>query len=255
MRIIEFTDMTKFEEIMKNWANATGLATVAVDSDGEYISDCYNFTDFCIKYTRGTEEGKKRCEYCDKNCTGIYRCHAGLIDFSIDLTIDGERVGAIIGGQVLPENPDEEAFKQVASEIGVEEELYLEALKKVNVKTEEEIHASAHLLGQVINEFINSSYREYRDKYILDKLPANIKMANKLIGEIQEKTGKLEDLQKKQKILALNAKIEAARVGEAGKGFAIVAEEVATLSRLSSSNYGEINALVEEIVRVLDEIK
>ena len=30
MRIQDFTDMDKFHEIMKNWAKATGLATVAV---------------------------------------------------------------------------------------------------------------------------------------------------------------------------------------------------------------------------------
>ncbi|MDD3370055.1 MAG: PocR ligand-binding domain-containing protein [Lachnospiraceae bacterium] len=59
MRIQDFTDMKKFEQIMSNWAKATGLATVAVGADGEYISDCYNFTDFCIKLTRGSEEGCK----------------------------------------------------------------------------------------------------------------------------------------------------------------------------------------------------
>ena len=94
MRIQDFTDMHKFEEIMQNWAKATGLATVAVDIDGTYLSDCYNFTDFCMKYTRQSPEGKKRCEKCDKECSGVYRCHAGLIDFSIDLTLDGEKLGA-----------------------------------------------------------------------------------------------------------------------------------------------------------------
>lgn len=58
MRIQDFTDMDKFHEIMKNWARATGLATVAVDMDGNYISDCFNFTDFCVKYTRESAEGR-----------------------------------------------------------------------------------------------------------------------------------------------------------------------------------------------------
>ena len=34
----DFTDMNRFQEIMKNWAKATGLATVAVDAGG--ISSC-----------------------------------------------------------------------------------------------------------------------------------------------------------------------------------------------------------------------
>lgn len=42
MRIQDFCDMVKFEEIMSNWAKSTGLATVAVGADGKYISECYN---------------------------------------------------------------------------------------------------------------------------------------------------------------------------------------------------------------------
>ena len=60
MDIREFADMNNFEEIMNNWAKATGLATVAVGTDGKYISKCYNFTDFCIKLTRGSGEGSTR---------------------------------------------------------------------------------------------------------------------------------------------------------------------------------------------------
>lgn len=50
--IVDFCDMDKFEKIMKDWATATGLATVAVGDDGTYISGCYNFTEFCHGLTR-----------------------------------------------------------------------------------------------------------------------------------------------------------------------------------------------------------
>lgn len=59
MKIQDFCDMVKFEEIMNNWAKSTGLATVAVGADGKYISECYNFTEFCIDLTRGSEEGRR----------------------------------------------------------------------------------------------------------------------------------------------------------------------------------------------------
>ena len=66
IRIEDFCDMKKFEDIMKNWAMSTGLATVAVGADGKYISECYNFTEFCIDLTRGSAEGRRRCEKCDR---------------------------------------------------------------------------------------------------------------------------------------------------------------------------------------------
>ncbi len=98
MKIQDFCDMDKFEQIMKNWASSTGLATVAVDADGKYISDCYNFTEFCIDLTRGSAEGKKRCEQCDREGHGVYPCHAGLVDFGIPITLeDGTVLGSIIG--------------------------------------------------------------------------------------------------------------------------------------------------------------
>ena len=88
MRIQDFCDMVKFEEIMSNWAKSTGLATVAVGADGKYISECYNFTEFCIDLTRGSTEGRKRCEQCDRDGNGFNPCHAGLVDFGIPITLD-----------------------------------------------------------------------------------------------------------------------------------------------------------------------
>lgn len=244
MEIREFTDMKKFENIMANWATATGLATVAVGADGKYISECYNFTDFCIKLTRGSAEGCARCEKCDREGSGVYHCHAGLIDFGIPLVVNGEKVGSVIGGQVLPESPDESKFRQVAREIGVDEDAYIAALRKVNVRTEEAIRASAELLGEVLNNFINAEYETKKNRVILDKLSGGVTQTNELVEQIKGKTNELKSLQNKQKILALNASIEAARAGEKGAGFAVVAKEVGKLSEQSTV----VNREIEDIV-------
>ena len=73
--IRDFCDMDRFEQMMKDWAASTGLATVAAGRDGKYISGCYNFTDFCQKLTRRSPEGLRRCLECDRRGTGIYQCH------------------------------------------------------------------------------------------------------------------------------------------------------------------------------------
>lgn len=247
LRIQDFTDMNKFEQIMSNWAKATGLATVAVGADGKYISKSYNFTDFCIKLTRGSEKGKERCEKCDREGEGIYYCHAGLMDFGIDLVINGEKVGSVIGGQVLPAEPDEEKFKIVAAELGIDEKRYIEALRKVTIKTEEAIKASAILLGEVINNFINTEYNTKYNSKLVEKMKTGVAECESLVKSIQEKTSQLSGLQQKQDILALNARIEAARAGEAGKGFAVVAGEVSGLSNVSRSLNEEIEKTVKSI--------
>lgn len=251
MKIEEFADMKQFEKIMANWATATGLATVAVGADGKYISECYNFTDFCIKLTRGCSEGKSRCEKCDREGSGVYHCHAGLIDFGIPLVVNGEKVGSVIGGQVLPESPDELKFRQVAREIGVDEDAYITALRKVNVRTEDAIRASAELLGEVLNNFINAEYERYSNKKILETLTNGIKKTDDLVEQIIKKTKELKGLQNRQKILALNASIEAARAGEKGAGFTVVAKEVGKLSEQSSTVNKEIETVVMDIANTV----
>ncbi|MBQ9136055.1 MAG: PocR ligand-binding domain-containing protein [Lachnospiraceae bacterium] len=250
MRIQDFTNMTKFEEIMANWAKATGLATVAVGADGKYISECYNFTDFCIGLTRGSAEGKKRCEKCDAEGNGVYYCHAGLIDFGIDLVVNGEKLGSVIGGQVLPGKPDEDKFRQVARELGIDENTYIRALNKVSVKTEQEIKASAILLGEALNNFINAEYNSKYNGQLIDKLQKGVNRCEALVTNIVENTKNMNSIQKRQEILALNARIEAARAGEAGKGFTVVAQQVGTLAKDSK----ELNQKIEEDITQISEI-
>lgn len=252
MNIKDFVDMNKFESIMANWAVATGLATVAVGADGKYISECYNFTDFCMKYTRGCAEGKARCERCDRELSGVYRCHAGLVDFSIDLKVGNEKVGKVIGGQVLPANPDENEFRRVAREIGINEDRYVEALRRVNVRSQSAIEASAGLLGEVLNEFINSSYIASRSA---KEIIGGIKECNELMVKVQSKMNDLNDIQSTLGVLALNAKIEAAHAGEKGAGFAVVADQVRSLSDDSTTSYSEIDALINKMITIVDNLE
>lgn len=254
MKIQEFADMSRFESILKCWAQATGLATVAVGEDGKYISECYNFTDFCIKLTRGSKEGCARCEKCDREGKGVYRCHAGLVDFGMDLMIGDEKVGSVIGGQILPENPDEEVFRQTAREIGVNEDRYIAALRKVNIRTQEQIEASAKLLGDVLNNFINAEYNTKYNGRLIEKLSEGVKECEHLVEDIQNNAKSLDDIQRKQDILSLNASIEAARAGEAGRGFAIVAQQVGQLANNSKLVNSSIKRLVKEISTVVDNL-
>lgn len=235
---------------MSNWAKSTGLATVAVGDDGSYISECYNFTDFCIKLTRGSQEGCKRCEKNDREGKGVYSCHAGLVDFGIPITLeDGTVLGSVIGGQVLPENPDEEKFRATARELGIDEDTYIKALNKVTVKTKEQIEASANLLGDVINMFVRSSYESYRNGGMIKAISTGVKKAAEEIVIANENTKQIEKFSSRQKILALNASIEAARAGEHGKGFAVVADEVQKLAQ----GMGQTSDSIKKSLDILTE--
>ena len=70
---------------------------------------------------------------------------------------------------------------------------------------------------------------------------------NKSAAKISDISLKIGNITKQTKLLALNASIEAARAGESGKGFAIVAKEVESLTEQTNKLSSEINEIVDDL--------
>lgn len=252
-----FLDLDELQRIQDQFSDATGLAAIAVDTEGNYITKGSNFTDFCMKYTRGCQEGLRRCVKCDNECKGTYFCHAGLMDFASDILIEGERVGSIIGGQALPSKPDPEQFRVIARELGIDEEAYLAALKKVPIRSEKTIRSAADLLINVVSQLVNLSYFKYINKEKIEVFGTERKNATNAVNAITQKMQDLQQVASMENVLAINASIEANRAGRAGVGFAVVAREIGKLAHQSASVYEEIHSLVSEVqnsIRHMDQV-
>lgn len=254
MDIRDFLDIEQLQLLQDKFSDATGLAAIACDENGEYITEGSNFTDFCMKYTRGSAEGSKRCVKCDTECKDTYFCHAGLMDFNVPIMVNGKKIGNVIGGQVLPEEPDEEKFRATAEELDIDPDAYIRALRKVPVSSEKQIRASAELFGLMVNLLVNSAYTNSNNDGKLDALSDEITHATEVIETINNNTHSLKSIANKQKMLSLNASIEAARSGEAGVGFAVVAKSMGELSSQSATIYGVIEKSVIEVTSSIERL-
>ena len=108
----------------------------------------------------------------------------------------------------------------------------------------EKFEVFVHATSDAMNEFVDSTVQNSKHAMeLVEKMDAINEQVSSILGILNE----VENIAKQTNLLALNAAIEAARAGEAGRGFAVVADEVRHLSENTNKFSKQIRSLVHNV--------
>lgn len=199
LHLDQLINLEKFQTIQDDIANATDMAVIAVDYMGQPITKHSRCSAFCEHVRKDPVLGKY-CEKCDSrggleaarsHSEYIYLCHVGIVDIALPIIVEGQYLGALMAGQVLLENEEnQQQLERIVSKkyqidlLGHPDLKVLYDLLPIMSLTK--IKAVTHMMQHLMNYVVGEAVLKLSLYDINEKLAAYSKDHPEFDDEVQE---------------------------------------------------------------------
>ncbi|GAA7619267.1 methyl-accepting chemotaxis protein TlpB [Helicobacter pylori] len=122
-----------------------------------------------------------------------------------------------------------------------------QGLRKRLIETQALVKESKDAIGDLFSQITESTHTE-------EELSSQVEQLSRNADDVKSILDIINDIADQTNLLALNAAIEAARAGEHGRGFAVVADEVRNLAGRTQKSLAEINSTIMVIVQEINAV-
>ena len=297
LKLTDLIDTSTLHSLQDAFAAATGMAVAALDSNESVPSDSkwscrQEFCENCVKHS---SEGNNKCKKYIQNCVEeakrssrpfVDTCFAGISEFAVPIIVRGSYVGALVGGEVFTNRPDERKMATAARNLGIDPNDYIRAASAVETMPEQRIEAAANLLLQMATAAAESGYMRAisakrgaaaRDgengaeteldrrinttidlvdglKHGCELIKKAVVASTKEVDNTDTIVKTIENASTQLTLIGFNASIEAKRAGAAGSGFNVIAQEVRTLADRNTKQVGAIETTLNDIKKSMGDI-
>lgn len=158
LRLFDLIDKETLKVIQDSFVEATGMVAGIFDNDFNSIIPNSAWSDYCTivdgaAHGRCLEDDVRAVEEAKKAGTPlVHKCFAcDTVFLAAPIIIQNKVIGSILCGQVRTESPNEDAIREFAREIGVDEGKLVSAANDLVVYPEQTLRAWGSLLQSIAN--------------------------------------------------------------------------------------------------------